>query len=73
MRDLLLKGPEKEPDAVPPDERALVEKALAQAGGDKSRAARLLGWTAMNTEKTQTNQPELLRFRRDEVSWKKNR
>jgi transcriptional regulator with GAF, ATPase, and Fis domain len=30
-----------------PDERAMVEQALARSGGDKSRAARLLGWNRM--------------------------
>jgi DNA-binding NtrC family response regulator len=33
--------------ASSPDERACVEAALARSGGDKSRAARLLGWNRM--------------------------
>ncbi len=39
-------GPDA-PEPAPADERALVEQALARAGGDKSRAARLLGWNRM--------------------------
>ena len=57
--------------ASSPDERACVEAALARSGGDKSRAARLLGWTAMNTEKTPCTQEETLEFGQDQVSWKK--
>ena len=40
-------SPDASRQAAPLDERAMVEQALAQAGGDKSRAARLLGWNRM--------------------------
>ncbi|MGH9869724.1 MAG: sigma 54-interacting transcriptional regulator [Candidatus Polarisedimenticolia bacterium] len=53
------------------DEKARIEDALRQAGGDKSAAARILGWTAMNTQKTPPARDRVLQFLRDEGSWKK--